>query len=244
MVLASHSINLQSKSVVWMGEQNVKDLQHHPKPPSGSELHLGTTSLDLGSAFKTMSMNEAKDIDGFPITFTGQAYNHHSKPSLNQLYALPRELSTWFVLGFWPPLRWYSEHRWLMTCKTLKLTSTRCSLASQIQGCKLPQNRGKDQHQPYLKATRMLLDASCSLVTTSGSLHHWWVANTCHGNPSYPQVWDAWSTFDVPNYARPQPGKHRIFVVEKVQTHSLWHQFSVWITIIATWKTQHLLATN
>lgn len=105
MVLAAHSINLQSKSVVWMGEQNVKDLQHHPKPPSGSELHLGTTSLDLGSAFKTMSMNEAKDIDGFPITFTGQAYNHHSKPSLNQLYALPRELSTWFVLGFWPPLR-------------------------------------------------------------------------------------------------------------------------------------------
>lgn len=54
---------------------------------------------------KTMSMNEAKDIDRLPITFTGQAYNHHSKePSLNQLYALPRELSTWFVLGL-PPLR-------------------------------------------------------------------------------------------------------------------------------------------
>lgn len=104
MVLAAHSINLQSRSFVWMGEQNAKDLQHHLKPPSSSELHLGTTSLDLGSAFETMSMNEAKakDIDGFPITFTERAYNHHSKePSLNQLYALPRELSTWFVLGFW-----------------------------------------------------------------------------------------------------------------------------------------------
>lgn len=71
--MAAHRINLQSRSFVWMGEQNVKDLHHHLKPPSSSELHLGTTSLDLGSAFKTMSMNKAKDIDGFPITFTGQA---------------------------------------------------------------------------------------------------------------------------------------------------------------------------
>ena len=50
-------------------------------------------------------MNEAKDIDGLPITFTGQAHNHHSKePSLNGPYAFPREPSTWLVLGFLPPL--------------------------------------------------------------------------------------------------------------------------------------------
>lgn len=64
-----------------------------------------------------------RTLMGFLSPSLDRPVNHHSKePSLNQLYAFPRELSTWFVLGFWPLLRWYSEHRWLMTCKTLKLT--------------------------------------------------------------------------------------------------------------------------